>query len=86
VPICIPKYRGRADRDGAFAQPNYKRFYLPGRYDSPESKEAYGRFVQRFLLQQRAQDEAPDPKPEGHTIGEMALAYCPCCPSWLRQW
>ena len=75
MPIRIPKYRRRADRDGAFSQLNYKRFYFPGRYDSPESKEAYGRFVQRFLLQQRTLDEAPEPKPEGHTIGELALAY-----------
>lgn len=75
MPVRIPKYRRRKDRDIAFSEYHGKRTYFPGRYDSPESREAYGRFVQRLLIQQRALDRSPEPNPEGHSIAELVSDY-----------
>jgi len=36
----IPKYRKRPDRDSAFVEIDKKRYPLPGKYGSPESREA----------------------------------------------
>ncbi|MEI8372990.1 MAG: site-specific integrase [Planctomycetota bacterium] len=46
MPIRIPKYRKRPDRNVAFAEyPRGNRVYFPGRHDSPESKAAYNRWL-----------------------------------------
>jgi hypothetical protein len=75
VSVHIPKYRRRRDRDIAFSEYAGKRIYFPGRYDSPESREAYGRFVQRILLQERALDRSPEVKPGSYSVGDLVLSY-----------
>lgn len=41
----LPKYRKHTTSDRAFVEYEGKRIYLPGAYNSPESKDAYGAFI-----------------------------------------
>jgi len=68
----IPKYRRRPDRDYAFVEYRGDRITLPGKYDSPESKAAYGRFVHKIL---RDQQPSPEPLDWDVTVATVAAAY-----------
>lgn len=45
----LPKYRRHSARDFAFVEVGGHRRRLPGRYNSAESREAYGQLLQRLL-------------------------------------
>lgn len=47
----IPKYRKRPDRDSAFVEIDKKRYPLPGKYGSPESREAYAGVIRDMARQ-----------------------------------
>jgi integrase len=43
--MAVPKYRKHSSRDKAFVELNGKRHYLPGSYNSHESRNAYRKFI-----------------------------------------
>jgi integrase len=45
----VPKYRKQTGRDFAFVEHEGRRHRLPGRYNSPESRDAYKQFLARVL-------------------------------------
>lgn len=45
----VPRYRKRHGRDFAFVEYKGKQIRLPGRFNSPESREAYKQFLVRVL-------------------------------------
>lgn len=47
----IPKYRKHTTRDRAFVELSGRRHYLPGRYDSPESRAAYRAICNRLSVE-----------------------------------
>lgn len=49
----IPTYRKHSVRDLAFVEVSGKRLYLPGAYDSPESRQAYADLVRDLLAGSR---------------------------------
>jgi integrase len=65
----VPKYRRHSGRDKAFIEIRRRRIYLPGRFGSPESRQAY---VQQ-LAALRAEDEGPPPPTV--TVASLARRY-----------
>ncbi|MBM4005356.1 MAG: site-specific integrase [Planctomycetes bacterium] len=65
---AFPKYRRRADRDSAFVVVAGKRIYLPGPYNSPESRAEY----KRLCLEWQVSDQQPEsPHANELTITEL---------------
>jgi len=65
----IPKYRPHSLRDFGFVEWKGERIPLPGKYKSPESLEAYGRFLAEI-------GRAPDDiQPSTLTVGDLATRY-----------
>ncbi|MCC6127422.1 MAG: hypothetical protein IT426_20885 [Pirellulales bacterium] len=54
----LPVYRRRKDRVVAFVEYRAKRYYLPGKVDSPESPAAYHDFISK-IMQAKADDPPP---------------------------
>jgi hypothetical protein len=52
-PRHIPTYRKHSERDKGFVELNGKRVYLPGAYDTAESREAYHREIHAWLARGR---------------------------------
>ena len=65
----LPKYRRHSLRNVGFVVVHGKRRYLPGRFNSDESKRAY----RRVLLELRPLDEIDSSNTQ--SIGELAAAY-----------
>lgn len=75
MPPRIPKYRRRPDRDIAFAEfPRGNRAYFPGRYDSPESRAAYSRWLRAILGDPDAAVELP-PNPGNVAVIDAVSAF-----------
>lgn len=68
----LPKYRRHSNRDYAFVEYRGRRQRLPGRYDSPESREAYHKFIGE-LLEKRASPVLP--LGPGATVAELVCVY-----------
>lgn len=66
----IPKYRKHSQKDFAFVQYQGKRVRLPGRYNTPESRQAYQAIVKSIRLRGAPPLVAPD-----STIRSLILAY-----------
>ena len=72
MPPRIPKYRRRPDRDIAFAEHRGQRKYFPGKYDSPESRAAYNRWLRGVL----GEVDVPPEIPAGNlTIAALVAAW-----------
>lgn len=67
----LPKYRPHGSRDRGLVEWNGKRHLLPGRYDSPESREAYSRFLREIVLAK----PSPVPEAAGLSIAGLVAAY-----------
>ena len=65
----IPKYRRHSGRDSAFVEVGGKRRYLPGKYGSQESKDAYAEIIANLAR------EIPLPIKSGLTIDELCFAF-----------
>jgi integrase len=75
MPPRIPKYRRRPDRNVAFAEhPRGRRTYFPGRYDSPESRAAYNRWLRGVLGEPEAGIDLPA-DPGLATVADLVLAF-----------
>lgn len=74
----IPKYRRHTARDIAFVEWRGKRHYLPGRFNSAESKDAYRLFCAETVL-------SPAPRQpiarQGLSVRGLALAFL----DWARE-
>lgn len=68
---AIPKYRKHA-RDVAFVEVCGKRTYLPGRYGSSESRQAYRRFLAEWEVHSR---QEPIANASDLTVTELAARF-----------
>lgn len=73
--ISIPKYHLHRGSGQAFIQIKGKRHYL-GKFDSPQSKEAYSRFVAELAVDPVPTTPTTTPK-ESLTVLELIAAYRP---------
>lgn len=77
-----PKYRRHTSRDFAFVEWRGQRHRLPGRWNSPESRQAYQRFIDRNILSpEPVPAVASQPQGEPTTISTLAVQYL----RWARQ-
>lgn len=69
----IPKYRQHSTRDCGFVEFKGRRHYLPGPYDSAESREAY----KRFVLDNVGREPPADPAKalSGLSVSGLVLAF-----------
>ena len=75
MPVRIPKYRKRRDRNSGFVEcPRGQKTYFPGRYDSPESRAAYNRWLRGHLGEPESGITLP-PNPGCATVADLVLAF-----------
>jgi integrase len=75
MPIRIPKYRKRPDRNVGFVEsPRGCRVYFPGRYDSPESRAAYNQWLRGHLGEPEAGVTMPD-NPGCVQVADLVLCF-----------
>jgi integrase len=76
VKLChvmrIPKYCRHSTRDLAFVTWKRKRYYLPGKYDSPQSQAAYKAFIRQVVTVDHA---CEPPSSKSLTVAGLIMAY-----------
>ena len=75
----VPKYRVRKDRDSAYVEMDGQRIPLPGRANSPESRDEYRRLLNDYLLRHGSSDDKDRVKPSW-TISVGSLVAL-----WLKE-
>lgn len=72
----LPKYRRHSLRDFAFVEVDGRRVRLPGPYNSAESREEYGRVLQRLTA---PADVIAPPVIESPTVADLVDAWLDWC-------
>lgn len=71
----LPSYRRHSTSDIAFVQIQGKRTYLPGRFNSPESRAEYRRLISLWVAEDRP--TTPTPPATEITVVELVARYWP---------
>lgn len=79
--VSVPKCRHHRGSGQAFVQIKGRRHYL-GKWDTPESKERYSRFVAELAANAVL---AVPPATEGLAVVEVADAYWRFCQGYYRK-
>ena len=83
--ISVPKYRRHKGSGQAFVQVKGRRHYL-GKWDSPESKQRYARFVAELALSPKTPAPLPPSSPISElTVVELADAYWQFAEGYYRK-
>jgi integrase len=79
----VPKYRPRKDRDSAYVEMDGRRLGLPGRFNSPESKEAYRRLLNEYLRTHATKAKTKPIRPTWEiTVAELVAAWLDHCKTY----
>lgn len=83
--VSVPKYRHHKGSGQAFVQVKGRRHYL-GKWDFPESKERYSRFVAELAVSPARTETLPSTTPASQfTVVELCAAYLDFAEGYYRK-